>query len=315
MTDQPRDENGNDAAWVAHPGAVLRRAREARGASLSQLSVLLKISERRLQAFEEGRWQDVGDQTFVRALAQSLCRHLGVEAAPLLAALPAVKNEPHLQPQRGNLPAEGAPKLKSLRHPVRLPGSGFGSWASPVRVAVGFILLAALGLAFAPSSWWTDPEPSATSTSPVEGAQPKATEPNEAPRPEQFASSVSANPASAPAAPPPSPMPEPVPATAPAPTPKAPAAAPAPTPAASVSAAAPLQLRALEPTWVQVTDAGGQLLFSRVIAAGEQVGVEGGRRPLRLRVGNVAGTQARWLGQPVQLEAAQRSNVADVELP
>jgi cytoskeleton protein RodZ len=290
---------------------VLRRAREARGANLSQLSVLLKISERRLEAFEDGRWQDVGDQTFVRALAQSLCRHLGVDAASVLAALPAVKNEPHPQPQRGSLPAEGVPSLKSLRHPVRLPGSGVLAWASPVRLAVGVILLGALGLALAPSSWWTDPEPPTTAARPSEASASKASEFNEAPRPEQPASASSAIVASAPTPPPPAPAPAP----APVPVQAQAQTAPAPAPAASAFATAPLQLRAVEATWVQVTDATGQVLLSRVLAAGEQLGVEGGRRPLRLRVGNVAGTQARWLGQAVQLEAAQRSNVADVELP
>ena len=58
----------------------------------------------------------------------------------------------------------------------------------------------------------------------------------------------------------------------------------------------------------------GARLLSRLLRSGETVGVEGAR-PLRLRVGNAAGTEARWLGRVVPLEDVQRNNVADVELP
>ncbi len=77
---------------------------------------------------------------------------------------------------------------------------------------------------------------------------------------------------------------------------------------------ASLQLRALQDTWVQVSDARGQVLVSRLLRTGERVGLEGSR-PLRLRVGNVAGTEVIWLGRRVALDEQQRNNVADVELP
>jgi cytoskeleton protein RodZ len=79
-------------------------------------------------------------------------------------------------------------------------------------------------------------------------------------------------------------------------------------------AKAPLQIKATRDTWVQVTDARGQIVFSRLLRTGEEAGVEG-QKPLRLRVGNVAGTEAVWQGKPVPLLEQQRNNVADVELP
>ncbi|MEY3285705.1 MAG: hypothetical protein RL500_435, partial [Pseudomonadota bacterium] len=91
------------ASTASHPGATIRAAREARGQSLLHLSILLKISERRLQAFEEGRWADVGDRTFVRALAQSLCKHLGLDAQPVLQALPTVGADVRPLADRGRL--------------------------------------------------------------------------------------------------------------------------------------------------------------------------------------------------------------------
>ncbi|MFM7971199.1 MAG: DUF4115 domain-containing protein, partial [Betaproteobacteria bacterium] len=80
------------------------------------------------------------------------------------------------------------------------------------------------------------------------------------------------------------------------------------------SAAAGLQLTARQDTWVQVSDAKGVVLLSRLLRNGETVDVEG-TRPLRLRVGNAAGTEVRWLGRLVPLQDVQRNNVADVELP
>jgi cytoskeleton protein RodZ len=55
-------------------------------------------------------------------------------------------------------------------------------------------------------------------------------------------------------------------------------------------------------------------LLSRLLRAGETVGLEGAR-PLRLRVGNAAGTEATWQGRRIALDEIQRNNVADVELP
>jgi cytoskeleton protein RodZ len=78
--------------------------------------------------------------------------------------------------------------------------------------------------------------------------------------------------------------------------------------------AAPLQVKATQDTWVQVTDAKGAVVLSRLLRAGESVGLEGAR-PLRLRVGNAAGTQATWQGRRVALDEIQKNNVADVELP
>jgi cytoskeleton protein RodZ len=56
------------------------------------------------------------------------------------------------------------------------------------------------------------------------------------------------------------------------------------------------------------------VLLSRLLRPGERVDVDG-QRPLRVRVGNVAGTEVVWLGRPVPLQDIQRSNVADLQLP
>ena len=69
-------------------GAVLRKARESKGMHISFLANTLRIPVARVKALEEDRWSDLPDLVFARALAQSVCRQLKIEAAPVLAAMP-----------------------------------------------------------------------------------------------------------------------------------------------------------------------------------------------------------------------------------
>jgi cytoskeleton protein RodZ len=67
---------------------MLRQAREAKGIPIDFLASVLRVPVERLQALEEERLQDLPDLTFARALAQSLCRQLKIDSAPVLAAMP-----------------------------------------------------------------------------------------------------------------------------------------------------------------------------------------------------------------------------------
>ena len=382
----------------AHPGELIRSAREARGWTLSHLSMLLKLPERRLQAFEEGRWDDVGDRTFVRALAQSLARHLAIDPTPLLQALPASSESAVFKDASAaraaslanSTPLAGGATRRS--GPVLAAPSGvFGLFKRPSVLLGMLILAAAAALAWAPSSWWTSPEPP-SAPQPAAGAAPEP-----APPPASVTTEVLPSPGATPAsepilpaavqapnepaivrqdtaparaapsvAAPPVPAPAPVvaPSTAPPPT-AAPssrgAAASAPVTSARETATEPsgawgagtttmvnspcdfvgtptavrsmppelgqhtdemnrtvdepaLRLTINQTSWVQVTDAQGQVLVSRLIPAGEKVELVGAR-PLNLRVGNAAGVQVQWRGQAIDLQAHQRSNVAQMDLP
>lgn len=277
-----------DLPTAAHPGAVIRAAREARGQSLLHLSILLKIAERRLQAFEDGRWAEVGDRTFVRALAQSLCKHLGLDPQAVLQSLPTATPDDRPQADRVRLSPTG---VGPMRQPVVMPRDGRASATfTPVRVAVGLILAGAAALALAPAPWWETPSKPAVIVPGAPAALPAVIE--TAPAPGEAPPQPTASPSAAASSP-------------------APAAAPA---LVAEANAAPLQVQATQDSWVQVIDAKGGVVLSRVLRAGESVGLEG-VRPLRLRVGNAAGTQATWQGRRVALDEIQRNNVADVELP
>jgi cytoskeleton protein RodZ len=70
-------------------GALLREERLRQGLALDALAAAMKIPPARLDALESGRYAELPDATFTRALAQAVCRHLKIDAPPILALLPA----------------------------------------------------------------------------------------------------------------------------------------------------------------------------------------------------------------------------------
>lgn len=280
-------------------GALLREARQKQNLHIAALAASIKVAPAKLEALEAGRLEELPDATFTRALAQSVCRVLKIDAQPVLALLPsgaavalekvdAGLNTPFRERQDRAAPAE---------------------WLLPRQPAVWGVVLLLLGAAAAfmlmPGSWFGRWTPSATDA-PVDGVRSETI-----PTP---GIGVASSPAAVvPAAPPAT-----ITATAPL---DAPAAS---MPAASVGAAAPSSapssassaalLTAREATWVQATDATGQVLLSRTLRAGEVVELTG-TRPFRLRIGNVRGTELHDRGQPIDLASRTRDNVLNLELP
>jgi len=73
-------------------GALLRQARENAGMHLGMLSVALKVPVRTLTALEADQYNSLSGPVFVRALANSVCRHLKIDAGPILALLPTASH-------------------------------------------------------------------------------------------------------------------------------------------------------------------------------------------------------------------------------
>jgi len=69
-------------------GVLLRQARERSGMHLGMLSVALKVPVRQLMALEADDHTPLSSPVFVRALANSVCRQLKIDATPILALLP-----------------------------------------------------------------------------------------------------------------------------------------------------------------------------------------------------------------------------------
>ncbi|NBS48147.1 MAG: helix-turn-helix domain-containing protein [Betaproteobacteria bacterium] len=75
-------------AGPGSPGVWLREAREQAGLSIDAVAATLKLSPRTLMALEADDHASLRDAVFVRALAQSVCRVLQRDPAPVLAMLP-----------------------------------------------------------------------------------------------------------------------------------------------------------------------------------------------------------------------------------
>ena len=280
-------------------GAMLRAAREKRGLHIAALAASIKVSPRKLEALEADRHGELPDLTFTRALAQTVCRALKVDAEPVLAKLPRAGDMPRLEQIGGGL---NAPYRESAG--AHSPGN-FGLLHKPVFWATLAVLIAALALAWLPERWvpWrgaTAPAASAAS------AAASLAAPASAPAAESGA--VAAVPAAVSAAPP---------VTSATPVliePLQTAAASVPAGSVSATGAGVLALRTSAASWVEVQDAQGQTLLSRSVQPGETVGLDGAL-PLRLTIGNAAVTQLVFRGRPVDLAASTRDNVARLQLP
>jgi cytoskeleton protein RodZ len=77
-------------------GVRLREAREAAGLSLQEVATRLRMPVHVVEALEEGRWQVIGANVFVRGQLRSYARLLGVDVEPLLDAEVAPATPVHL---------------------------------------------------------------------------------------------------------------------------------------------------------------------------------------------------------------------------
>jgi cytoskeleton protein RodZ len=270
----------------ASAGAQLRAAREKRGLHIAALAASMKVPQRKLEALEADRYDELPDMTFTRALAQSVCRTLKVDAQPVLERLPEAGGMPRLAQVSGGLNAP------FRERPGRDEPSEWTWLRRPAFWATLVVLAGAAALAFLPERLLRLPRtgaaPVAEVSSPVV-ATPAAEAASAAVAPTESAASASAAAV----------------ATV--------SMSPAPASAAVTSGPGLLTLRTTAPSWVDVQDANGQSLLSRSLQPGETVGVDGAL-PLRVTVGNAAATQVSFRGQPVDLSLNTRDNVARLQL-
>lgn len=300
-------------------GGLLRAAREKQGLHLAALATSIKVAPRKLEALEANRLDDLHDAAFARALAKTVCRALKIDPAPVLALLPS-GTPPELDRMAGGLNAP-------YRERALVQGDR-AEWlvalARPAVWGTALLLAAAAAVAFLPAdgaagTWWHQMVATVTSSASApttaasgassDAAGTAASAPAaplarvEAPAP-AMADTVMSTPASAPPSivetvhSVPAGMNEP---------------AASGVPGVGGAGGVPLVLRAREETWVEVVDARGAPLLSRMLAAGETVGIDGAP-PLKVRVGNAAGTEVAFRGQPVDLLPVTRDNVARLQL-
>jgi cytoskeleton protein RodZ len=263
----------------ATAGGLLRQARQAQGLHIAALAAAIKVAPRKLDALENDRFDELLDATFARALAQTVCRTLKIDAAPVLALLPVPPGH------RLEHVSEGS-NAPFRERPGRAPVRDWSMLASPAIWGPALIVLAAGAVYLLPPGLFSGARPSAGSASgpAVPAAAPTATQP-------AASAIVIETVHSAPVL----------------------AAEAASAPGAGLTVAGVLQLRASSESWVEVLDGKGQTLMSRLVQPGEIVGLDGAM-PLKLRIGNAGATQVSFRGRTLDLSAHTRDNVARLDL-
>lgn len=297
-------------------GRLLREARQSRGLHLAALASAIKVAPRKLELLESDRLDELPDATFTRALAQTVCRSLKVDAGPVLALLP--KGSGYRLEQLG----EGL-NTPFRERPSNVVESDWTGLSRPAIWAPLLLLMAAAGVYLMPSGWLSGGKPAAEP-----GAEAAAPSPADAASASmssmQRAETAGVDAAAAsPAAP--ASIPGQGPVVAAGSEPLSGSAGPgsavadaginAAADAASGAATSPgmLRLRARADSWIEVLDARGQSLLSRTVRSGETVDLEG-VAPLRVRVGNARDTEIVFRGRALELAPFTRDNLARLEL-
>ena len=300
-------------------GALLREAREQAGVHIASLAVTLKVPIARLEALEAERFDLLPGLPFVRALAGSVCRALKMDPAPVLARLPQTA-----LPRLGADVArtDGATFRTTPAASANLAKLG-GSARHPVVWVVGLLLLAAAALMLVPTerlSQWEqmlrDSRGAGTTQGPVGDVTDVAPVSNDPP----VAAVAPMGPESSRTG-----AVDPVAGAVPGAGNAAPGAVgtagdmPALQSSVSLSAqaqAAPaglLSFSADADSWVRVSDSRGATVFEKVLKAGVPQATNG-TPPLTVVVGNARATTVQVRGQPFDLSAITRNNVARFEV-
>ena len=287
----------------ASAGRLLKQAREAQGLHVAALASAIKVSPQKLELLEADRYDQLLDATFTRALAQTVCRSLKIDAAPVLALLP--------RPGTNRL-GEVGQNLNTPFYEAQGPATG-SDWTGLARPAVWgplLLLIIAAAVYLMPHGWLDtsetrratlrdplEPTTSSTAISPVgtvvETVRPAGIPEATAPIPASAASDSVTT------------------ASVSVPVPAAPADNAAP--AAAAGTPKLLQVHVSAQSWVEVIDVRGQSLLSRIVQPGENVELDG-TVPLKVKIGNAAATELVFRGQLLQLAPFTRDNLARLEL-
>lgn len=284
-----------DATWMRP--VLLQQSREAAGLHIAALAAALKVPVKKLEALEAGRYEELPDLTFARALASSACRHLKVDPGPVLEQIPFGRT-----PALGDTPNTINAPFKPAQEGATTPSV---EWLRrPAVLASLLLVLAAAGLLLAPD-WGPTIDQFRQVTPPTGGAAPERVEPGpevSLPPPAATAktSAVGTQAVAAPADP----------ATA-----ASPAAAPAPdavaeqTKPADVADAALLRIQAVGASWVEVVDGKGVSQVQRMLKPGDSLDFSASP-PYSVVVGRADAVQVTVRGQSFDVMPLARNSVA-----
>lgn len=259
-------------------GQQLFAAREARGMSVADVAKMLKLSAHQVLALEADDCSRL-PVTVIRGFVRNYARLLKLDPESMMHQLTALQVP---QPPKLDVP-EGTRAI--------LPETGKAERRDYAAVLSGLALVAVALLAyfFLPQDFWQSTLSALTSgaKSPV-----VATETVESPTA----------------------APSPQPAIAASAVPSETSAQPASAQQASASApGSGLRLSFAQPSWVEIRDRSGEIVFSQLNPAGSQRDIEG-QPPFSLVIGNASNVTVEYRGKIVELSQRSKDDVARLSL-
>lgn len=299
-------ESAADNAAAKPLGRILSEERERQGLSRTEVAQRLHMSASQIEAIESGEYARLPQGPFLRGFVRNYGKLLGLDAGMLLSQLAQVA------------PRNAAPDIIVPSQNIRFDPMG-ERLASPY-VKAGVLAVVVVALAFAAMYWWLFIRPTPPAAQAKKAAAEKAVA--ETPRggpPQQIA----APPITAPDPVPPSPAPTMSESAEPArdgasqveapkleaPKLEAPKVEARKAEATRRAGVRTLQLRFHAESWVEVRDAQGTVLFSRLNAPGSAAEVAG-RPPLSVVVGNAPRVDMKYEGRDFPLEPHTKVAVA-----
>jgi cytoskeleton protein RodZ len=283
-----------DAGWTRP--ALLQQSREAAGLHIAALAAALKVPVKKLEALEAGRYEELPDLTFARALASSACRHLKIDPTPVLDQIPHSPT-----PALGDVPSAISAPFKS---PQEAQASPLSDWMRRPAVLMSLALVAAaVGLMLVPD--WNATVASLRQAAPEWAASAPA--PSAAPTvvTERADAGSARAPVSAPSV-----AADVQPAAEPAAT-LQPSAdlTPPETVAAPATTAALLQIKATGESWIEVVDGKGASQVQRMLKAGDVLDFSASP-PYSIVIGRSDAVEVTVRGQRFDVTPFARNSVA-----
>ena len=287
-------------------GRALARAREAQGIPAAEMAGRLRLHPRQLDAIENQRLDELPSAPFVRGYVRSYAKELKIDPAPLLAALGASLPAPAtlvLAPPAGRVMTEvrrvGVERASRF---LVIGGSvtallilAIVGWAASTRMKPAVVSAQSAGVAIASA-------PAVAAADPASAGAPGAGVPSSVASPGEPAIAVPGAAAG----------------QAPAIAAAGPVAPVAAEPAAALPpvalVAAPLAVNGLrlqvssKPSWIEVTDADGRVVFVGTLSSGAEQVLANLKSPLRLTIGNASTVTVTYRGKLVDLQPHIRAN-------
>ena len=287
-------------------GQTLKIRREARGLPLAQVAEQLKLTNRQLEAIESDDFDALPGNTFARGFVRNYARLLELDPQPLLDQLTVLLPKERIQ---AALPHVSDATALNASFPLGTQARKF---------SVGLMVIVGLLLGAGAVFWYLQQPPSPDMALSELGGKSEASAVINASMPDNYIASevladTGAMQAENNASMAGTILVVPIASEASASVAISPALV---TKAASAVAAVnggEIRVAVEFDSWVQITDADGQVLVSQLLKPGAERFLSG-KAPFKIKIGNAPKTQLYYHGQRIDLVPYSRADVATLEL-